>query len=361
MKNKNHYVAIMAGGVGSRFWPMSKSSYPKQFLDILNTGRTLIQSTYDRFADFIPEENIYVVTSREYMEIVKQQLPNLPAENILGEPERKNTAACVAYISFKLKKMNPKANLIVAPSDHLIGDLDLFEETCLKALDYTESHEAFVTLGIQPNHPNTGYGYIQKSLESKQEGIFQVKRFTEKPDRETAKKFLKSGDYFWNSGIFIWRAEEIVHAFWEHVKHIYDLFEEALPALNTPEEDAAIEKAYAECRSISIDYAVMEKAENVFVIPSYFQWNDLGTWNSAWENFSKDESLNASNSKSTILVDSKGCLVHSNEDKLMVIGGLEDLIVVNTPEALLICKKENEQQIKEYVARVKEVKGELYI
>ena len=361
MKNKNHYVAIMAGGVGSRFWPMSKSSFPKQFLDILNTGKTLIQSTYDRFANFIPEENIYVVTSREYVEIVQQQLPQIPAENILAEPERKNTAACVAYFSFKLKKMNPNANFIVAPSDHLIGDLDLFEETCLKALNYTETHDAFVTLGIQPNHPNTGYGYIQKGEMSNTKGVFEVKRFTEKPDRETAKEFLMSGEYFWNSGIFIWKAEDIVQAFWEHVKHIYDLFHEALPAMGTPAEEEAIEKAYSECRSISIDYAIMEKAKNVYVIPSYFQWNDLGTWNSAWENFSKDEALNASNSKSTILVDSKGCLVHSNEDKLMVIGGLEDLIIVNTPQALLICKKENEQQIKEYVAKVKEIKGELYI
>lgn len=361
MKNQNNYVAIMAGGVGSRFWPMSKSSYPKQFLDILNTGRTLIQSTYDRFSTFIPEENIFVVTSAEYVNIVKAQLPLLPEENIVAEPERKNTAACVAYISFKLKKMNPKANMIVAPSDHLIGDLELFTETCKKALDYTANHYAFVTLGIKPNHPNTGYGYIQFDQEKSESGVFKVNRFTEKPDLATAKEFLSEGNYLWNSGIFIWKAEDIVGAFWEHFQFMYDLFQEKNADLNTPKEADAILEIYEKCPSTSIDYAIMEKANNVFLIPSDFTWNDLGTWNSAYDNFQKDEEMNASNSKSTILVDSKGCLVHSNEQKLMVIGGLEDLIIVNTPEALLICKKENEQQIKEYVAKVKEVKGVLYI
>ncbi|MEN2281459.1 mannose-1-phosphate guanylyltransferase [Algoriphagus sp. SE2] len=361
MKNKNNYVAIMAGGVGSRFWPMSKTSYPKQFLDILNTGKTLIQSTYDRFSTFIPEENIFIVTSAEYVSIVREQLPQLPIENIVAEPERKNTAACVAYMSFKLKKMNPKANMIVAPSDHLIADLDLFSNTCKKALDYTARHYAFVTLGIKPDHPNTGYGYIQFDTERNTNGVFKVNRFTEKPDLKTAKEFLSEGNYLWNSGIFIWKAEDIVDAFWEHFKFMYDLFQEIESDLNTDREAKAIGEVYSKCPSTSIDYAIMEKANNVFLIPSEFTWNDLGTWNSAYDNFSKDKEMNASNSNSAILVDSKGCLVHSNEQKLMVIGGLEDLIIVNTPEALLICKKENEQHIKEYVAKVKEVKGILYI
>ncbi|MFC5624357.1 mannose-1-phosphate guanylyltransferase [Algoriphagus winogradskyi] len=361
MKNQNNYVAIMAGGVGSRFWPMSKTSYPKQFLDILNTGKTLIQSTYDRYTSFIPEENIFVVTSEEYVSIVREQLPMLPAENIVAEPQRKNTAACVAYISFKLQKINPNANMIVAPSDHLIGDLDLFTQTCQKALDYTSSSYSFVTLGIKPTHPNTGYGYIQYDENKSSEGIFQVNRFTEKPDLSTAREFLSEGNYLWNSGIFIWKAEDIIDSFWEHSQYIYDLFKDIEADLNTEKEAEAIRKVYEVCPSTSIDYAIMEKANNVFLIPSDFSWNDLGTWNSAWENFSKDEEMNASNSNSTILVDSKGCLVHSNEQKLMVIGGLEDLIIVNTPEALLICKKENEQQIKEYVAKVRKVKGELYI
>jgi mannose-1-phosphate guanylyltransferase len=361
MKNQNNYVAIMAGGVGSRFWPMSKTSYPKQFLDILNTGKTLIQSTYDRFSTFIPEENIFVVTSAEYVAIVRDQLPLLPAENIVAEPERKNTAACVAYISFKLKKLNPKANMIVAPSDHLIGDLDLFTYTCQKALDYTESNHGFVTLGIKPTQPNTGYGYIQYDTKKNTTGVYKVNRFTEKPDLPTAKEFLSEGNYLWNSGIFIWKAEDIVDAFGEHFQYLYDLFKEIETDLNTERESAAILDIYQKCPSTSIDYAIMEKAKNVHLIPSDFTWNDLGTWNSAYDNFTKDHEMNASNSQSTILVDSKGCLVHSNEKKLLVIGGLEDLIIVNTPEALLICKKENEQQIKEYVARVKEVKGISYI
>jgi len=351
----------MAGGVGSRFWPMSKSSFPKQFLDILNTGKTLIQSTHDRFSTFIPLQNIYVVTSEEYVSIVREQLPHLPLENIVAEPERKNTAACVAYISFKLKKMNPEANLIVAPSDHLIGDLELFEKTCLQGLEFTAQHDAFITLGIQPNHANTGYGYIQQGINSGTDGVFEVKRFTEKPDKETAQFFLSEGGYYWNSGIFIWKATDIVDAFWNHSPHIYDLFKDNYNLLNTEAEKEAIKYVYENCRPISIDYALLEKAENVFVIPSSFEWNDLGTWNSAYENFSKDEAENASNSPNTILVNSKGCMVHSHGEKLMVIGGLEDMIIINTPDALLICKKENEQLIKEYVAKVKEVKGELYI
>ncbi|WP_339864819.1 mannose-1-phosphate guanylyltransferase [uncultured Algoriphagus sp.] len=359
MKNQNHYVAIMAGGVGSRFWPVSKTSYPKQFLDILNTGKTLIQSTYERFASFIPEENIFVVTSADYSDIVQQQLPSLPVENIVAEPARKNTAACVAYISFKLKKMNPNANMIVAPSDHLIGDLDLFRDTCLQALNYTSDNYAFVTLGIKPTHPNTGFGYIE--YKDGKNDISKVNCFTEKPDLPTAMAFLDKGNYLWNSGIFIWKAEDIVSAFWEHSQYMYDLFDAELAFLNTEFEAESIQRIYSKCPSTSIDYAIMEKANNVFVIPSDFSWNDLGTWNSAYDNFSKDEEMNASNSSSAILVDSKGCLVHSNEKKLMVIGGLEDLIIVNTPDALLICKKENEQQIKEYVAKVKKVKGELYI
>lgn len=359
MKNKNHYVAIMAGGVGSRFWPMSKSSFPKQFLDILNTGSTLIQATYERFASFIPEENIFIVTSQEYVSIVQDQLPLLPAQNIIAEPERKNTAACIAYISFKLNKMNPDANLIVAPSDHLIGDLDLFTESCLKALEFTSQHQAFVTLGIKPTHPNTGYGYIQYN--NTLDEVHPVIRFTEKPHRELASQFLSEGNYLWNSGIFIWKASDILEGFAEYAFQISDAFQDIYSFLNTPQEEQAAAYAYANIPSISIDYAVMEKAKNVFIIPVDFSWNDLGTWNSAWENFQKDDAQNASNNQNTILVDSKGCIVHSNEQKIVVIGGLEDMIVVNTPEAILICKKENEQQIKEYVARVKEITGELYI
>lgn len=354
MQNPNHYVAIMAGGIGSRFWPMSKPSFPKQFLDILNTGQTLIQSTYARFATFIPKSNIYVVTSQAYVSIVQTQLPHLPSENIIAEPERKNTAACVAYISFKLKKLNPNANLIIAPSDHLIGDLDKFTSTCLEGLRYTAQHDAFVTMGIRPTHPNTGYGYIQHGSKASGSGILPVERFTEKPDKQTAVSFLSAGNFLWNSGIFIWKAADILDGFEIHAPHIFHAFEEIYAALNSPEEALVIAQAYAKCQPISVDYAIMEKAENVWVIPADFTWNDLGTWNSAWEYFQKDEALNACNNTSAVLVDSQGCLVHTHEQKVMVLGGLDNMIVINTPDALLICKKENEQQIKHYLQKATE-------
>jgi mannose-1-phosphate guanylyltransferase len=360
--NKNNYVAIMAGGIGSRFWPISRSSYPKQFLDILNTGRTLLQSTYDRYHAFIPNENIYIVTAEEYIPIVKEQLPQLPVENIIGEPERKNTAPCIAYISFKLLKLNPEANLIVAPSDHLIEDQQKFQHNCLQALLYTEKNNAFVTLGIKPAYANTGYGYIQKgNSDSNNPGIYTVKRFTEKPGLETATAFVKSGEYFWNSGIFIWKVKDLISAFRLHTPELFDVFMPGVADLNTPNEAVAIKHIFRYCESISIDYAIMEKAANVFMIPADFTWSDLGTWNSAWENFEKDPAQNAVAGNNTMMIDSNGCIVHSTDNRLVLVGGVADLIVVNTPGALLICKKENEQQIKEYLNKVKEKKGELYL
>ncbi|MEO6228642.1 MAG: mannose-1-phosphate guanylyltransferase [Ferruginibacter sp.] len=358
---QNNYVAIMAGGIGSRFWPMSRSSYPKQFLDILNTGKTLLQSTYDRFLAFIPNENIFIVTAEEYVTIVKEQLPNLPVENIIGEPERKNTAACVAYMAFKLKQLNADANMIVAPSDHLIDDQQLFEDTCMKALEFTKNNQAFVTLGIKPTYANTGYGYIQYKNCAHKENIYPVIRFTEKPNLEKATEFFKSDDYLWNSGIFIWTATNIIQAFRNYMPEMFDIFVGALPDLNTPLEQAAIKHIYKYCESVSIDYAIMEKAQNVFVIPSSFKWSDLGTWTSAWEISDKDIAQNAIAGNNTLMVDAKGCIVHSNDKKLLLVGGVEDLIIVNTPDAILICKKENEQQIKEYLTRVKQVKGDTYL
>ena len=359
--NQNNYVAIMAGGIGSRFWPMSRATYPKQFLDILNTGKTLLQSTYERYLSFIPKENIYIVTSEEYVSIVHEQLPNLPFENIIGEPERKNTAPCIAYISLKIKKLNADANIIVAPSDHLIDDVQEFQKTCLEALDFTSKNNAFVTLGIKPTYANTGYGYIQYEGDAVQNEIYKVKRFTEKPDLATATTFFKSGDYLWNAGIFIWKAKDIIDAFREFMPEMFDIFVGSIPYLNTEKEKAAIQHVFKYCESVSIDYAIMEKAQNVYIIPSEFRWSDLGTWNSAWENFEKDNAENAISGQNTLMVDSTGCIVHSNDQKLVLVGGLDDLIIVNTPDALLICKKENEQQIKEYVAKVKQIKGGLYL
>lgn len=359
--NKHNYVAIMAGGIGSRFWPKSRQNYPKQFLDILNTGKTLIQWTYERFAAFIPVENIYVVTSQEYSHIVKEQLPDLPVENILGEPSRKNTAPCIAYISFKLLNKDPKASLIIAPSDHIITDNMSFNKVCLEALSFVNKHNAFITLGIKPNHPNTGYGYIQHEVQSVTDNVFKVKTFTEKPNLELAKTFLASGDFLWNAGIFVWQVKNIIQAFEKYMPEMYDVFMADKDKFNTPDEKKALEHIYPLCTSISIDFGIMEKANNVYVIPSSFGWSDLGTWNSAYENMKKDKSDNAITNDNVISFDSKNCVVHSNSKKLLVIQGLEDYIVVDTDDVLLICKKEKEQEIKEYVAEVKRKKGDLYL
>ncbi len=357
----NHYVAIMAGGIGSRFWPMSRTSYPKQFLDILNTGKTLLQATYSRFSSFIPKENIFIITSQEYVSIVHEQIPELPPANIIGEPERKNTAPCIALISLKLKKINPDANLIVAPSDHLIENEEVFKQDCIKALEFTSAHNAFVTLGIKPTYANTGYGYIQHEDDTDIKNMFPVKRFTEKPNKETASRFFKDGSYLWNSGIFIWKAADIISAFRLYMPDMFDIFACGMIDFNTAKEPAAVKHIYNHCESISIDYAILEKAKNVYVIPASFGWSDLGTWNSAWKNFEKDNSQNAVAGINSMLIESNNCIVHSCDSKLLLIGGVNDLIVVNTPDAILICKKENEQHIKEYLEKVRETKGELYL
>jgi mannose-1-phosphate guanylyltransferase len=361
MKNNHHYVAIMAGGIGSRFWPMSRTDYPKQFLDILNTGKTLIQSTFDRFARFIPEENIFVVTSEGYRDLVKQQLTRIRPENILCEPSRKNTAPCVAYISYKLLQSDPEANMICAPADHLILDEAAFEQTCLSALEFTSNIKSLVTLGIKPTNPNTGYGYIQFEQLSVSNNVYKVKTFTEKPDRDLARTFVASGDFLWNAGIFVWQAKHIVAAFEKHLPEIHDVFDAEKEQFNTNEESAAIERIYPQCVNISIDYGIMEKADNVFVIPSSFGWSDLGTWASAYENLEKDYLENAVAGNHVIVFDASRNMVHAGPNKLLVLQGLEDYIIVDTTDVLLICKKDKEQEIKEYVAEVKRNKGDRFI
>ena len=359
--NKHNYVVIMAGGIGSRFWPMSRTNYPKQFLDILNTGKTLIQWTFDRFASFIPLENIYVVTSREYMPIVAEQLPDIPMENILGEPSRKNTAPCIAYISFKLFQKDPKASLIVAPADHIILDNKGFNKVCLEALAFVNKHNAFITLGIKPTYPNTGYGYIQYEQHAIIDNVYKVKTFTEKPNLELAKTFLVSGDFLWNAGIFVWQVKNILTAFEKHLPEMYDIFASEIDKFNTPEEEESLEEIYPLCTNISIDFGIMEKADNVYVIPSSFGWSDLGTWNSAYDNLEKDTAGNAIAGDNVIVIDAKHCMVHAPKDKLLVLQGLNDFILVDTQDVLLVCKKEKEQEIKEYVNEVKRNKGEKYL
>jgi len=361
MQNKNHYVAIMAGGIGSRFWPMSRTAYPKQFLDVLHTGKTLVQWTYERYAKFIPAENIYIVTSDEYVDIVKEQLPLLPINNILAEPSKKNTAPCIAYITFKLAQINPDAKFIVAPSDHLILEEDRFQEIALKALDFVENIKALLTLGIQPTHPNTGYGYIQYEGLEVTSGVYKVKTFTEKPDLEIAKSFIESGDFLWNAGIFAWKVSSILTAFEKYQPEMFELFDQEKMHFNTDQETQAIQKIYPQCVNISIDIAIMEKANNVYVMPASFGWSDLGTWNSAYENMEKDYLGNAVASDNVIVIDATKCMVNAPKEKLVVIQGLDDFIVVDTKDVLLICSKDKEQSIKEYVAEVKRNKGDKYI
>ena len=359
--DKHNYVAILAGGIGSRFWPKSRTPFPKQFLDILNTGKTLIQATYDRYAAFIPEENIYIVTSVEYTEIVQRQLPKVKSGNILSEPSRKNTAPCIAYISFKLLQKDPEASLIIAPSDHLVLDNASFERVALQALDFAVHMKAFVTLGIKPTYPNTGYGYIQHEPLAVADNIFRVKTFTEKPNTELAKAFIASGDFLWNAGIFIWKAKQIVDAFEQHQPEMYELFATELTHFNTSEEQSALERIYPLCTNISIDYAIMERAHNVYVIPSSFGWSDLGTWNSAYDNLEKDYLGNAVAGDNVMIIDATKCMVSVPNNKLLVLQGLDDFIVVDTKDVLLICKKDKEQQIKDYVAEVKRNIGDQYL
>jgi mannose-1-phosphate guanylyltransferase len=358
--DKNNYVAIMAGGIGSRFWPKSRSGYPKQFLDILNTGRTLIQATYDRFAEFTPKENIYIVTAIKYKNIVIEQLPEIPTENILCEPSRKNTAACVAYISYKLMNLNPEANLICAPADHVILEKEEFKKVCAEALNFTQHIKALVTLGIKPTYPNTGYGYIQHEQQSVADNIYKVKTFTEKPDLELAKTFLLSGDFLWNAGIFAWKVKNIIQAFEKYLPEMHEVFDAEKENFNTLAEDEAINRIYPQCVNISIDYGIMEKADNVYVIPSSFGWSDLGTWASAYENLEKDYLGNAVTGNNVVVIDATKNIIQAENGKLVLLQGLDDFVVVDTKDVLLICKKDKEQEIKEYVSEIKRNKGDKF-
>jgi mannose-1-phosphate guanylyltransferase len=360
-KDRNIYVAIMAGGIGSRFWPLSRVNHPKQFLDILGTGKTLIQQTFERFERLVPAENIYVVTADEYLDVCREQLPGIPEENVLGEPFRKNTAPCIAYISFKLQQLNPEASLIIAPSDHLILNENRFLEVCQDALDFVNHFNALITIGITPTYANTGYGYIQHEGIEAIPSVYKVKTFTEKPNKELARTFVASGDFLWNSGIFVWQLKRGLEGFKKHLPEMYELFASDQDKLNTAEEKDAIENIYPQCSNISIDFGVMEKADNVYVIPASFGWSDLGTWNSAWENMEKDYLENAVAGDNVIVFDAAKCVVHVPDDKLVVLQGLEDYIVVDTKDVLLICHKEKEQEIKEYVGEVKRNKGDKFL
>jgi mannose-1-phosphate guanylyltransferase len=359
--NKHHYVAIMAGGIGSRFWPMSRADYPKQFLDILGTGRTLIQMTFDRYLKLAPKENIFIITSQEYVPIVKKQVPDIPEENILAEPSRKNTAPCIAYIAFKLYSKDPKAVMMAAPADNLILETKEFTRTAKKAFEFVEHINALVTIGVKPTYPNTGYGYIQHDTVTAAPDVYKVKTFTEKPNTELAKTFMASGDFLWNAGIFTWKVKTLLTAFEKHLPEMYEVFAAEKDKFNTPKETKAVEAIYPQCTNISIDFGIMEKADNVYVIPASFGWSDLGTWNSAWENKEKDYFGNAVVGKHVMVVDAKNCMVHVPDNKLVLLQGLNDFIIIDTQDVLLICKREMEQEIREYVAEVKRNKGDKFL
>ncbi len=354
----------MAGGVGTRFWPMSTTQHPKQFLDILGTGETLLQQTYERVAKVCPKENIYVVTSNAYEGLVAEQLPHLLKENILCEAARKNTAPCVAYASYKIHKRDPKAITLVAPSDHLVKKESTFVKAIKSCFEKAEHHDCLITLGIKPTRPDTGYGYIQfikSDVEEKDKRINKVKTFTEKPDAEMANFFMESGDFLWNSGIFIWSTESIIKAIETHDPELANVFKEGWDMYNTDKEKEFVNRAYATCKNISIDYSVMEKADNVYVRSSIFGWSDLGTWGSLYTHIPKDEKKNALVGKNIITYDCNNCIVQVPKDKLVVLQGLEDYIVVESEGILMICKKQDEQQIRNFVNDVKVSKGEKFV
>jgi len=361
MDNKNNYVAIMAGGIGSRFWPVSRTQYPKQFLDLLGTGKSLIQWTYNRFKNICPKENIYLITNQAYMATLKKQIPEISDDNIISEPSRKNTAPCAAYFAHKMMALNPNANIIMSPADHLIMDEQAFERTTQEALEFVANHNALLTLGIKPTRPDTGYGYIQYDTEQELDKVYKVKTFTEKPSLELARTFLKSGDFLWNSGIFVWNVNTIYNAIEKHLPEMHEVFAQAKDVYNTATEHDVINSLYPQCTNISIDYGIMEKAKNVYVIPSYFGWSDLGTWESAYENSEKDYLGNAVYGDNVMVIDATECMIKAPNDKLVVLQGLENFIVVDTPDVLLICERNREQQIKEYVAEVKRNKGEKFL
>ena len=348
MRSHNH-VVIMAGGVGSRFWPMSSEEMPKQFLDILGGGRTLLQMTADRFSSVCPPENMWVVTSKQYAQIVRTQLPELPIRNILLEPFRRNTAPCIAYVSWSIKNEDPNANIVVTPSDHFIVDTNEFVKSIESCLSFSSETDSIVTIGIKPNHPETGYGYIEADLSyasPTNKNIYRVDSFKEKPNLELAQTYIKENRYFWNAGIFIWNVNTIVNAFRVYQPELAQTFESLRPYYGTPQEQQHIDEVYPSCENISVDYAIMEKADEIYVYPSSFGWSDLGTWSSLKAHVLQDNYGNACIGNQIKLFETSDCMIHTSEERQVVIQGLNGYIVAEKDGILLICKLSEEQRIK---------------
>lgn len=360
---KNRYVLIMAGGIGSRFWPLSRTGRPKQFLDILGKGETLIQQTFRRFKSVCPEDNIFVVTSADHRDLVIEQLGIKP-DRVLAEPLRRNTAPCIAYGIFRIKSEDPDAVVAVTPSDHLIEKENVFIDVINKAYEFASSNSALLTLGITPDRPETGYGYIQANKKKPvpgYESLLKVKAFTEKPDVELAKVFLASGDFYWNSGIFIWSVDSIMAAFEKYLPDIYTSFDESRKAFGTRNEENAIVQTYASCRSISIDYGIMEKADNVYVLCADVGWSDLGTWGTLYEHSARDKNGNAIVRGNVFSFNNEGNVINISNDKVAVLQGLKDYIIVDEDDVLLIVKKDQEQNIKYYLDDVRKKSGEKFL
>jgi len=364
MKNNsssNHYAVIMAGGVGSRFWPVSRTAKPKQFIDIAGTGMSLIQATYERFKNIVPEQNIYILTNEKYKDLVAEQLKGIQQYQILCEPVMRNTAPCIAYACHKISELNPNASIVVAPSDHLILNPTQFGSDVSKALQTAEANSCLITLGIQPSRPDTGYGYIRFNNEELGEGFKKVAQFTEKPDKERAQAFIESGDYLWNAGIFIWSAAAILKAFEAQLPEMNELFLQGRQVYNTDGEAAFLKENYPACENISIDYGIMEKAQNVYVLPVEFGWSDLGTWASLYSLSGKDESQNVViPSSGTILNQTSGCMINIPEGKKLIVSGLQDYIIAESNDTLMIIPRDSEQEVKQIVSDVKSKFGEHY-
>lgn len=354
--NKNNYAILMAGGVGSRFWPVSTEAFPKQFHDMLGTGDTLLQKTFHRLAHVIPKENIFILTNERYNDLVFEQLPGVTQRQVLLEPAMRNTAPCILYASLKIQKENPDAVVIVAPSDHWIEDEATFTKNVAQAFAFCAENEALMTLGIQPTFPNTGYGYIEFNSASA-EVIKPVNQFREKPDYETAKQFIAQGNFLWNAGIFMWSVKSVVDAFKKNQPHLYRLFESGMSTYNTSAETDFIATNYPLAENVSVDYAIMETSKNVFVIAAEFDWNDLGTWGSLYDKLDKDASGNAVVNAKTLTEDASGNMIRTKKDKIVVVDGLQDYIIVDKEDVLLIYPKNKEQDIKKVLQKVKEKFG----
>ena len=351
MVNKNNHLVIMAGGVGSRFWPMSTSEKPKQFIDVLGVGKSLLQLTVERFESICKTDNVWIVTNKSYVDIVKEQLPKIPADHILCEPCRRNTAPCIAYVSWKIKSINPKANIVVSPSDHIVTNETEFRRVINDCLKFTSDTDAIVTLGMKPSRPETGYGYIQADLASpslRNKQVFRVDSFREKPDLETANQYIKKNNYFWNAGIFVWNVNTIVNAFRIYQPGIAKIFESLNPVYGKENEQAEIDAKFPECESISVDYAIMEKADEIFVCPADFGWSDLGTWGSLLVQTKKDLYGNSCIGNDINVFETSNCMIHTTQEKKVVIQGLDGYIIAENDNTLLICKLSEEQRIKQF-------------